>query len=419
MDKKYESGRTILKVIAFIVIIGLLLTFIVRICQKTGASAKADDIANAVVERWEIYRPEIQKQRLDKINYPSKAYYQNGPHGTTIIIQSETAVAPEEYKKGYFSIAVNVPKSENICEKLADTDLVPAEFVTINADENGQCPGLVRFYFPIESDLPSNDTAGEEEIYSQNDIIVYPQTTTVCPANKPHKTNDEKCVACLSASHCGITEDCIDNKCYTCPAFSSRIVRLNQRIGTNNCYCNEGYQLNEHKNGCEPVQKDWSVTHNCVGNVCAFCPENANQNRGYRIDRTNCFCNEGFVAVKTSPNQWRCEKPKNDTNIVVHEGEYNIHDNVKVVQKEYKSKKEQQPKQEKRLIKQKPLEIRPKYHQVPVKSEPAYIPQPMNFDIFEPIPLMIPQEILLPILPEYANGNLNFTQWEEVEIKFH
>jgi hypothetical protein len=43
----------------------------------------------------------------------------------------------------------------------------------------------------------------------------------------------------------------------------------------------------------------------------------------------------------------------------------------------------------------------------------------MNFDIFEPIPLMMPQEILLPILPEYANGNLNFTQWEEVEVRFH
>ena len=63
MDKQYESGRTILKVIAFIVIIGLLLTLIVRICQKTGSSAKADDIAKAVAERVEIYRPEIQKQR--------------------------------------------------------------------------------------------------------------------------------------------------------------------------------------------------------------------------------------------------------------------------------------------------------------------------------------------------------------------
>ncbi len=415
MDKQYESGRTILKVIAFIVIIGLLLTLIVRICQKTGASAKADDIAKAVLERWEIYRPEIQKQRSDKTNYPSKVYYQNGPHNTTIIIQSETSVTPEEYKKGYFSIAVNVPKSKNICEELADSDLVPAEFITINSDENGLCPGLVRFYFPIESETHTNDITSDEQDYSQNEIIVYPQTTTVCPTDKPYKTNNEKCVTCLTASHCDITEDCIDNKCYTCPAFSSRIVRLNQRIGTTNCYCNQDYQLNKQKNGCEPVQKDWSIKHNCVGNVCALCPENANQNRGYRIERTNCFCNEGFVAVKNGTNKWRCEKPKNDTNIVVHEGEYNIYDNIQVVKKEY----QEQPKTEKLPIKQRPIKIQPKHYQIPVKSEPEYIPQPMNFDIFEPIPLMIPQEILLPILPEYANGNLNFTQWEEVEVRFH
>jgi hypothetical protein len=100
---------------------------------------------------------------------------------------------------------------------------------------------------------------------------------------------------------------------------------------------------------------------------------------------------------------------------VVHEGEYNIHDNVKLVQKEY----QEQPKKEQSPPKKRPAKIQPKYHQTPVKSKPEYIPQPMNFDIFEPIPLMIPQEILLPILPEYANGNLNFTQWEEVEVRFH
>ena len=417
MDKQYESGRTILKVIAFIVIIGLLLTLIVRICQKTGSSAKADDIAKAIAERVEIYRPEIQKQRLDKMNYPSKAYYQNGPHGTTIIIQSETAVPPEEYKKGYFSIAVNVPKSENICEKLSQTELLSAEYITVNGIENGQCPGLVRFYFPINDTIvaQAKKDSADEIIYPQNDIIIHEETTTVCPANKPYKKNDDECVACLSASHCAIDEDCIDNKCYTCPSFSSRIVRLNQRIGTNNCYCNEGYQLNESKNGCEPIQTDWDIKQNCVGNICAFCPENANKIKGYRIDRTNCFCDDGFVAVKTGTSQWRCEKSQKETNIVVHEGEYNIHDNVKVVQKEY----QEQPKKEKLPAKKRPAKIQPKYHQIPVKSEPEYIPQPMNFDIFEPIPLMIPQEILLPILPEYANGNLNFTQWEEVEVRFH
>ncbi len=414
MDKKYESGRTILKVIAFIVIIGLLLTLIVRICQTTGASAKADDIAKAVAERVEIYHPEIQKQRLDKMNYPSKAYYQNGPHGTTIIIQSETAVPPEEYKKGYFSIAVNVPKSKNICKELTDTDLLSPHLITINGSEDGKCPGLIRFYFPVNT---AQQTPREPQVKSQNieKNIIYQKQDNICPKSKPYRTKNDECVACLTASNCGIDEDCIDNKCYTCPPNSSRIVHLNQRISTTNCYCDSGYQLNDLKNDCIPLYNDWDIGQNCVGNICAFCPENANKTKGYRIDRTNCFCNEGFVAVKIGSTQWRCEKSAQNTNIVVHEGEYNIHDNVKVVQKEY----QEQPKKEKLPIKKRPAKIQPKYHQTPVKSKPEYIPQPMNFDIFEPIPLMIPQEILLPILPEYANGNLNFTQWEEVEIRFH
>jgi hypothetical protein len=418
MDKKYESGRTILKVIAFIVIIGLLLTLIVRICQKTGASAKADDIAKAVAERVEIYRPEIQKQRLDKMNYPSKAYYQNGPHGTTIIIQSETAVSEQMYKPGYFSIAVNIPKSKNICKKLIETDLITPKYITINGSENGECPGLIRFYFPVNSKIQHAEYDSEiilPKLQNNSQKNSYNQQQNVCPKNKPYHIKDNECVTCLSASHCDITEDCIDNKCYTCPAFSSRIVRLNQRIGTTNCYCNSGYQLNNFKNSCTPISSDWDIGQNCVGNICAFCPENANKTKGYRIDRTNCFCNEGFIAVKIGSTQWRCEKSAQNTNIVVHEGEYNIHDNVKVVQKEY----QEQPKKEKLPIKKRPAKIQPKYHQTPVKSKPEYIPQPMNFDIFEPIPLMIPQEILLPILPEYANGNLNFTQWEEVEVRFH
>jgi hypothetical protein len=220
MGKIFESGRTILKVIAFIVIIGLLLTLIIRICQKTGAESKADDIAKAVAERVEIYRPEIQKQRQIQMNYPSKAYYQNGPHGTTIVIQSETAVSPEEYKKDYFSIAVNVPKSKNICEKLVNSGLLQPQYVTVNGAEDGECPGLVRFYFPTNNH--QTESYDEEIILpSQKNPVYTPkskQEEKNCPKITPHKNNDGSCVACLTASHCNINEDCIDNKCYTCPS---------------------------------------------------------------------------------------------------------------------------------------------------------------------------------------------------------
>ena len=63
MDKQYESGRTILKVIAFIVIIGLLLTLIVRICQKTGASA---DLVRKILKEKNIKLNEYRKQLLQR-----------------------------------------------------------------------------------------------------------------------------------------------------------------------------------------------------------------------------------------------------------------------------------------------------------------------------------------------------------------
>ncbi len=286
----------------------------------------------------------------------------------------------------------------------------------MNDDIDGKCPGSIRFYFacPYElDDQPMMDTP-DSMVYetplpphftftsnedSENEKIK-------CKEPLPYEDKNGNCVECITASQCHESQDCVENLCENCPEYSSRAVRVGQRIGTRNCYCQKGYQLNTEQNGCVPENSDWDIRQNCVGNHCSICPENANHNKGQRVGSTDCYCADGYLPRQTGATQWQCAKvvilyPEPNNQIIIHEEKYPVP--AKPTYGEQKGD-EQFPAVLPKVNSPKPL--RQQYvHPVPT-------PSINHWDaIFAPD--LMPQQNLLPFPND---GSWDIRAWESLEI---
>ena len=85
MTQNYQKGRTILGVILAIAVIALLLLLCLYAC-RSRVSEKVQDIEKAITLRKNLYCPEVP---MDIPQYDAQKYIQNGPNGTTIILQNE------------------------------------------------------------------------------------------------------------------------------------------------------------------------------------------------------------------------------------------------------------------------------------------------------------------------------------------
>ncbi len=430
MTQNYQKGRTILGVILAIAVIALLLLLCLYAC-RSRVSEKVQDIEKEITLRKNLYCPEVP---MDIPQYDAQKYIQNGPNGTTIILQNEMET-PKIEGKSYFSILVDT-RSRAICKKLVQSNPVNADLISINEDINGRCPGIIRFYFSCPYDLTKVSEVGNNDFapYDDNqgrfsfDSSAKKQADkSTCKEPLPYEDKYGNCVECLTASQCHKSQDCVDNLCEDCPPNSTRTVRVGQRIGTRNCYCQKGFQLNKEQTDCVPDYDDWHIEQNCVGNNCTTCPENANNHSGQRIAMTNCYCDEGFLPRQTGADQWQCAKvvvlyPEPSNQIIVHDEVYPVSEKKvespkstdKVIQPEQKPVKHQH--RVKRNSKPKQVIYPPIYDDPYSPNNPPiqryHMHNPTNFEsLFEPV--FMPEPFLLPF-PQ--GGNFDIRAWESLEI---
>ena len=407
-----QKGKTFFSVIAVIAIIALLCSLFVYICKSTHASGKAKEIAEAVATRTQLYCPQIKMKRISVQN---KKYAQNGPFGTTITLQNEQETPQPEDGKFYFSVIVDAP-SKSICKKLIKTDVFKADLTTVNEDLNGKCPGIIRFYFTCPYELNPDeimDNVSDEHNnipprFGFTNQKPHRHEKLKCKEPLPYEDKNGNCVECITASQCHKSQDCIENICQDCPEHISRSVRIGHRIGTRNCYCQTGYQLNEDQNGCVLENSDWDITLNCVGNHCSVCPENANHNKGQRVGSTDCYCQDGYLPRQTGTSQWQCAKvailyPEPNNQIIIHDEKYPVERTRPVPPPKPKYAPKPQP--------VRPIVTEPK----PLRKQPfnpVYPPMFEDFDtLFEPVLIQN-----LNLLPFPTDGNWDIQAWESVEI---
>ena len=423
VQNNYQKGKTFFGVIAVIAIIALLCLLFIYICKSTHATRKAKEIAESVAIRTELYCPDIP------INYTktkSKKYAQNGPHGTTIVLQSEQETPQPEQGKLYFSVVVDGP-SKAICKKLIKTDIFKADLITIDGDINGKCPGVIRFYFTCPYNLdseemvdtipPSYDEADPTPhfTFAHHKPNHHTQGKLKCKEPLPYEDKNGNCVECITSSQCHESQDCVENMCQDCPEHSNRTVRIGQRIGTRNCYCQEGYQVNIDLNGCTYENNDWDVRQNCVGNHCSVCPENANHKKGQRVGSTDCYCEDGYLPRQTGESQWQCAKvailyPETTNQIIVHDEKYPVEQTRRAQRTvdTIKTQPQQQPtyQQNKRPMVTEPRPLRQQNYNSNYSSKFE------NFDtLFEPIFIQNPT-----LLPFPTDANWDIRAWESLEI---
>ena len=423
MIQSHQKGRAIFGVIAVIAVIALLCSLIVYICRVSYATTKAKEIAEAVAIRSQLYCPDVP---VNHSKMKSSKYLKNGPYGATIILDDEEETPQPEKDKLYFSVVVEIP-SKSVCTQLIKTDVFNPDLVTINEDPKGQCPGRIRFYFTCSDKLQPEEMM-DALPPSYDEPAVLPHFTFAnhtsdknthnelkCKEPLPYEDKNGNCVECITASQCHESQDCVENMCEDCPQFSSRTVRIGQRIGTRNCYCQEGYQLNTDQNGCIRENSDWDINQNCVGNHCSVCPKNARHDKGQRIGTTDCYCEDGYLPRQTGTTQWQCAKvailyPEPDNQIIIHDEKY-AEPAPQKIEKEQLTAEPSIP-----LPTVKPQQIRPVI--VPQKPmvvkthEPVYIPV---FEEFEDIftPGLMPQDSWLPFP---TDGNWDIQAWESLEI---
>lgn len=421
MVQNHQKGRTIFGVIAVIAVIALLCLLFIYICKSTHASSKANEIAEAVAARGRLYCPQIQ---INRPQIKSKKYAQNGPYGTTITLQNEQETPQPENGKLYFSIVVDAP-SKSICKKLIKTDLFKADLITIDDDAYGQCPGIIRFYFTCPYELAPEDMTDSippsyDEPYIRphfgfsNHRHHHQRERVKCKEPLPYEDKDGNCVECVTSSQCHETQECVENMCEDCPEYSTRTVRIGQRIGTRNCYCQEGYQLNTEQTKCVLDNNDWSIVQNCVGNNCSVCPEHATHAKGQRVGMTNCYCEDGYLPRQTGATQWQCAKvvilyPEPSNQIIVHDEKYPVPpaEPAEIVKK--------QP------VKSRPVAIEPKPVR-PAVTQPRPIrrpplnpnPQPTFKNFNAPMgPVFMQDPGFIPFAPD---AGWDIRAWESVEI---
>ena len=422
MIQNHQKGRTIFGVIAVIAVIALLCILFIYICRTSRASSKAKEIAEAIAVRSQLYCPKIH----NKFQSETKKYAQNGPFGTTINLQNEQETPQPTEGKLYFSVTVDT-SSKSVCKKLIQTDVFQADLITVDENINGQCPGLIRFYFTCPYEL---DAYQDPETYQPVPFNGYhnrPHFTFSSPKNNfhdklkckeptPYEDKKGNCVECIMASQCHESQDCVENMCQDCPEHSSRTVRIGQRIGTRNCYCQEGYQLNSERTGCELANDDWDIHQNCVGNRCSVCPENANHNKGQRVGPTDCYCEEGYLPRQTGATQWQCAKvailyPEPANQIIIHDEKYPV-EQKRLAPKSADIQKPQ-PVHHKTVQHQKarPAVTQPR----PLRHQPTNPVYPKTFEDFNTLfePVLIPSPASWPIPPD---AGWDIQAWESLEI---
>lgn len=405
MVQNHQKGKTIFGVITIIAVIALLCLLCVYICHKTHASEKSKEIAQAVAARAKLYCPRISNNIAQ---FKSRKYFQNGPYKTTIILENEEETPQFDADKIYFSVVVETP-SESICKKLIKTDVFKADMITINEDINGTCPGFIRFFFTCPYELEQEEMIDQTNFDHQDPKPHFTFTNPAfnkqeqdkCTEPTPYKLKDGRCVECLTSSQCQESQDCVENMCIDCPEFSNRTVRIGQRIGTRNCYCQENYQLNEQQNGCIAANTDWDASKNCVGNNCSICPEHAGKKSGQRIGMTNCYCENGYIPRQTGATQWQCAKvtilyPESENQIIIHDEKYPV------------SAASQEQVLTEESIGNIPMRkpISPRYNNSAYQLAPEIINTPLDS-------IMIQEPIFVPVAPD---GIWNVQGWESLEI---
>ena len=285
--KVSQIGRSVLEMIAVIVLIGLLIVGGLYGMQTMRAGSEVQGIdkqINALVVQRRVNMPQVMNQPAQRKEV--------GPYGVEFTVENGT----KENNPESFWVTVKVA-SGTLCDKLVNENSFLLE--EPQKVENG-CPEQVKFFFlkyaeqekPVMVDgvCPDHGSCSDGHVscetgyaYSKGYCVLCSEgeACMTCPEERPYADGQAHCVKCIKGVGCGKSQYCDnDNSCQTCP---------------------NGQYPNASRDSCSGCK---------AGQACPSCEVNTPIWNG-----TACVCNEKSCGSGSYCDEGSCKacSPTSDT----------------------------------------------------------------------------------------------------------